>query len=237
MSDATTTGPDWRALVIQHERPTPPGLIEPWLRERGAEVEILRIDEEDPHDLNPRNYGLIVSLGSEFPAYEDSITWVSHEIDLLQAATDADVPILGVCFGGQLLARTLGGEVFRSEKEEIGWLPVETNDADLVSDGPWFQWHFDTFTVPPGALVLAETSVGPQAFSIGRSLGVQFHPEVTPEIMDAWVLAYRHELDEHGVDPDRLLEETHERSESARTTSLNLFDRFLERVARPRERA
>lgn len=237
MRDATTIGPDWRALVIQHERPTPPGLIEPWLRERGAEVEILRIDEEDPHDLNPRDYGLIVSLGSEFPAYEDSITWISHEIDLLQAATDADVPILGVCFGGQLLARTLGGEVFRSEQEEIGWLPVETNDADLVSDGPWFQWHFDTFTVPPGALVLAETSVGPQAFSIGRSLGVQFHPEVTPEIMDAWVLAYRHELDEHGVDPDRLLEETHERSESARTTSLNLFDRFLERVARPRERA
>lgn len=237
MRDATTIGPDWRALVIQHERPTPPGLIEPWLRERGAEVEILRIDEEDPHDLNPRDYGLIVSLGSEFPAYEDSITWISHEIDLLQAATDADVPILGVCFGGQLLARTLGGEVFRSEQEEIGWLPVETNDADLVSDGPWFQWHFDTFTVPPEALVLAETSVGPQAFSIGRSLGVQFHPEVTPEIMDAWVLAYRHELDEHGVDPDRLLEETHERSESARTTSLNLFDRFLERVARPRERA
>jgi len=237
MSDATTTGPDWRALVIQHERPTPPGLIEPWLRDRRANVEILRIDEEDPHDLNARDYGLIVSLGSEFPAYEDSITWISHEIDLLQAATDADVPILGVCFGGQLLARTLGGEVFRSESEEIGWLPVETRDADLVSDGPWFQWHFDTFTVPSGARVLAETRVGPQAFSIGRSLGVQFHPEVTPEIMDAWVLAYRHELDEHGVDPDRLLEETHERSESARTTSLNLFDRFLERVARPRERA
>lgn len=237
MSDTTTTGPGWRALVIQHERPTPPGLIEPWLRERGAEVEILRIDEEDPHDLNPRDYGLIVSLGSEFAAYEDSIAWISHEIDLLRAATEADVPILGVCFGGQLLARTLGGEVFRSEKEEIGWLPVETHDAELVSGGPWFQWHFDTFTAPPGAQVLAETSVGPQAYSIGRSLGVQFHPEVTPEIMDAWVGAYRHELDEHGVDPDRLLEETHERSESARSTSLNLFDRFLERVARPRERA
>ena len=128
MSDATTTGPDWRALVIQHERPTPPGLIEPWLRDRGAEVEILRIDEEDPHDLNPQDYGLIVSLGSEFGAYEDSIKWISHEIDLLQAATKADVPILGVCFGGHLLARTLGGEVFRSEQEEIGWLPVETQD-------------------------------------------------------------------------------------------------------------
>lgn len=237
MSDATATGPDWRALVIQHEQPTPPGLIEPWLRERGAEVEILRIDEEDPHDLNPLDYGLIVSLGSEFAAYEDSIAWISHESDLLRAATDADVPILGVCFGGQLLARTLGGEVFRSEQEEIGWLPVKTNDPELVSDGPWFQWHFDTFTAPPGARVLAETSVGPQAYAVGRSLGVQFHPEVTPEIMDAWVQAYRHELDDHGVDPDRLLAETYERRESARTTSLNLFDRFLERVARPRERA
>jgi len=237
MSDATATGPDWRALVIQHEQPTPPGLIEPWLRERGAEVEILRIDEEDPHDLNPLDYGLIVSLGSEFAAYEDSIAWISHESDLLRAATDADVPILGVCFGGQLLARTLGGEVFRSEQEEIGWLPVKTNDPELVSDGPWFQWHFDTFTAPPGARVLAETSVGPQAYAVGRSLGVQFHPEVTPEIMDAWVQAYRHELDEHGVDPDRLLAETYERRESARTTSLNLLDRFLERVARPRERA
>jgi GMP synthase-like glutamine amidotransferase len=237
MSDATATGPGWRALVIQHEQPTPPGLIEPWLRERGAEVEILRIDEEDPHDLNPRDYGLIVSLGSEFAAYEDSIAWISHESDLLRAATEADVPILGVCFGGQLLARTLGGEVFRSDQGEIGWLPVETNDPELVSDGPWFQWHFDTFTTPPGAQVLAETSVGPQAYTIGRSLGVQFHPEVTPEIMDAWVRAYRHELDEHGVDPDRLLVETHERRESARATSLNLLDRFLERVARPRERA
>ena len=219
MSDSTTTGPNWRALVIQHEQPTPPGLIEPWLRERGAEIEILRIDEEDPHNLNPRDYGLIVSLGSEFAAYEDSIAWISHEVDLLQAASEADVPILGVCFGGQLLARTLGGEVFRSETEEIGWLPVETSEPYLVSDGPWFQWHFDTFTAPPGAQVIAETSVGPQAYTIGRSLGVQFHPEVTPEIMDAWVAAYRHELDEHGVDPDRLLEETHERTESARKTS------------------
>ena len=238
MSDATTTGPDWRALVIQHERPTPPGLIEPWLRERGAEVEILRIDEEDPHDLNPQDYGLIVSPGSEFPAYEDSIRWISHEIDLLQAATDADVPILGVCFGGQLLAldtrgRSLpvgeGGDRVAPGRERT---TQTSSPTDPGSSGTSIRSRF-----PTEHGFSPRTSVGPQAFSIGRSLGVQFHPEVTPEIMDAWVLAYRHELDEHGVDPDRLLEETHERSESARTTSRNLFDRFLERVARPRERA
>jgi GMP synthase-like glutamine amidotransferase len=130
----------------------------------------------------------------------------------------------------------LGGEVFRAEREEIGWLPIETRDPELVSEGPWFQWHFDTFAPPRGARVIATTSVGPQAYVIGRSLGVQFHPEVTPEIMESWVAVYRHELDQHGVDPDKLLAETHERSDTFRALSWKLLDRFLERVARPRER-
>jgi GMP synthase-like glutamine amidotransferase len=231
------TGDGWRALVIQHEEPTPPGLIASWLQERGADVETLRIDEQDPHDLDPRDYDLIVSLGSEFGAYQDDLEWIAHEMDLLREASEADVPILGVCFGGQLLARVLGGDVFRSEREEIGWLPVDSSDPELVPEGPWFQWHFDSFTVPPGALLVAENEVGPQAYVIGRSLGVQFHPEVTPEIMDNWVRAYRHELDEHGVDPDELLEQTHEQSAVTRATSLKLLDTFLDRIARPRERA
>ena len=233
----TTTGDGWRALVIEHERPTPAGLIEPWLEERGAQVETLRIDEEDPHDLDPRDYGVIVSLGSEFGAYEDSIEWISHEMDLFRDAMSADVPILGVCFGGQLLARTLGGKVFRSDKEEIGWLPVGTRDPELIPDVPWFQWHFDTFTVPAGSHVVAENEVGPQAFTIGRNFGLQFHPEITTEIMDEWVRVYRHELDEHGVDPDALLEETYRLNESSRAASRKLLDTFLDRVARVRERA
>lgn len=237
MSTPATGGDGWRALVIQHEDPTPPGLISGWVEGRGGTVETLRIDEQDPHDLDPRDYGLIVSLGSEFGAYEDHIEWISHEMDLFRDATAADVPILGVCFGGQLLARVLGGEVYRSDKEEIGWLRVGTRDPQLVPDVPWFQWHFDAFTAPPGAQVIAENEVGPQAFAIGRSLGVQFHPEVTTTIMDDWVRVYRHELDEHGVDPDRLLEESHERSESAQAASIKLFDAFLERISRPRERA
>jgi GMP synthase-like glutamine amidotransferase len=227
----------WRALVIQHEEPTPPGLILTWLRERGADVETLRIDEQDPHDLDPRDYDLIVSLGSEFGAYEDDIEWIQHEMDFLRDATEAEVPFLGVCFGGQILARALGGEVYRSEIEEIGWLPVGTMRPDLVPDGPWFQWHFDAFTPPPGATVIAENEVGTQAYVIGRSLGLQFHPEVTNEIMDAWVAAYRHELDEHAVDPDRLLAETHECAEEHRARSRRLLDAFLEQVARPRDRA
>ena len=221
-----------RALVIQHEEPTPPGLITPWLRERGYEVETLRIDEQDPHDLDPRAYELIVSLGSEFGAYQDDIEWIKHEMDFLAEAQEAEVPILGVCFGGQILARVLGGDVFRSGKEEIGWLPVGTSDPDLVPDGPWFQWHFDTFTTPPGASLIAESDVSPQAFVWGRSLGLQFHPEVTPEIMHDWVREYRHELDQEGVDPDALLAETDRNAEENRRTALRLLERYLDQVAR-----
>lgn len=238
MSTETTveTGPR-RALVIQHEKPTPAGLANEWLAERGAEIYTLRIDEEDPHDLDPREFDVIVSLGSEFPAYDESIRWIDHEADLFRQAFDSDVPILGLCFGGQLLARVLGGRVFPADREEIGWLPVKTRDPELIPEGPWFQWHFDAFTSPPGSQVIATTEVGDQAYIVGRSLGLQFHPEVTPEIMESWVRAYPHELEQHGIDPGGLLQETNERREQSRETAWKLFDRFAERIARPRERA
>ena len=223
-----------RALVIQHEQPTPGGYVHQWLVERGADQDTYRIDVED-RVVDPRDYQMIVSLGSEFAAFDDSVAWLSKEKQLLHEAARADVPMLGICFGGQLLARVLGGRSYRSEIAEIGWLPVRSKDHSMLSDGPWFQWHFDTFTVPPGARLVADSTVGPQAFAIGRSLGVQFHPEVTPEIMDQWVSVYRHELDQEGVDPDLLLEETHRRADETRAAAWRLFDGFLARARRLRE--
>ena len=219
------------ALILQHEEPTPPGHVTEWLAGHGARVEILRIDEDD-REVDPTDYDLIVSLGSEFAAFDDTKPFVPREARLMRTAIDADVPVLGLCFGGQMLARVLGAEVFRSEESEIGWLPVRTTDPELIPEGPWFQWHFDSFRVPPGATVIAESDVGPQAFVAGRSLGLQFHPEVTTEIMDEWVQAYRHELDGDGVDPDDLLEETKRRAEESRRNALQLLDGFLRGVAR-----
>jgi GMP synthase-like glutamine amidotransferase len=219
-----------RALILQHEEPTPPGHVTEWLRGHGAEMEVLRIDLEEPQ-IDPGRYDLIVSLGSEFAAFDDSHEFVRREAQLMRRAVDADVPILGLCFGGQMLARVLGGEVHRGSSAEIGWLPVRTNDPDLVPEGPWFQWHFDVLTAPTGATVIAETDLGTQAFVLGRSLGLQFHPEVTPEIMDEWVRAYRHELDAEGIDPDALLEETSRCAEENKRTSWRLLEGFLERVA------
>jgi GMP synthase-like glutamine amidotransferase len=220
-----------RALILQHEAATPPGLMTAWLAEQSAQVETLRIDE-DPRLVDARNFDLIVSLGSEFAAFDDSVPFVSREALLFEDAREFDVPILGLCFGGQMLARVLGARLFRSERSEIGWLPVRSNDPDLIGEGPWFQWHFDTFTAPPGAKVIAETDVGPQAFVAERSLGLQFHPEVTPEIMDRWVRVYPHELKAEGVDPQGLLKETRRRAGEARKMTWRLLNSFRDQIVR-----
>jgi GMP synthase-like glutamine amidotransferase len=219
-----------RALILQHEEPTPPGYVTDWLADHEAEVEVHRIDLEDG-DVDPTDYDLVVSLGSEFAAFDDTKPFVQRESRLLRTAVEGDVPVLGLCFGGQLLARVLGGEVRRSDTSEIGWLPVRSREPDRLPEGPWFQWHFDVFTAPPGADVVAETDVGPQAFVAGRSLGLQFHPEVTTQIMDDWVRVYRHELDADGVDPDALLTETHARADESRRNTLRLFEWYLHDVA------
>ena len=225
-----------RTLILQHEEPTPPGHMTEWLAEQAAQVEVFRIDENE-NEVNPRDYDLIVSLGSEFAAFDDSIPFVQREVKLYEQAIEAGVPILGLCFGGQMLARVLGSRLFRAKEAEIGWLPVRTYDAELVSTGPWFQWHFDTFSAPPGAKLIAETDAAPQAFVSGRSLGLQFHPEVTPEIMDEWVRAYPHELEAEGVDPDGLLAETRRLAQQAKQTTWRLLNAFRDRVALSKARA
>lgn len=236
MSSTSETTPRLRALIIQHEEPTPPGLVTEWLDDHGAIVETFRIDIDD-REIDPSGYDLIVSLGAECAAFDDSKPFVPREARLMRRAVDDDVPVLGLCFGGQMLARVLGGQVFRSTGSEIGWLPIRSEEPELVPEGPWFQWHFDVFTLPPGATLIAESDVGPQAFVSGRSLGLQFHPEVTTEIMDDWVRVYRHELDADGVDPDGLLEETKRRAPQSRQMSRLLLERYLSHIAQlsPRE--
>jgi GMP synthase-like glutamine amidotransferase len=220
-----------KALILQHEEPTPPGYLKEWLEAQGAEVDVFRIDL-DGEVPDPRDYDMVASLGSEFAAFDDSKTFIPREAQLLREAIDSDVPVLGLCFGGQLLARVAGGKSFRSDQPEIGWQSVRSSEPDLIPQGPWFNWHFDSFTLPPGAKLIAESDAGPQAYVIGRSLGLQFHPEVTPEIMDAWVKAYRHELDGDGVDPDALLEETHRVAAEVRKHSAQLFNHFLTDIAK-----
>ena len=138
---------------------------------------------------DPTAYDVIVPLGARWPVYDEALrqTWVGTEMQMLRDAADAGVPTLGVCFGGQLLAQAFGGSVGRSTTPEIGWYDVASDDEGLIPGGPWFEWHFDTWTLPPGATEIARTANASQAFVLGRALGLQFHPEVDHDLLDVWL--------------------------------------------------
>ncbi|HET6711057.1 type 1 glutamine amidotransferase [Amycolatopsis sp.] len=187
-----------RALCVLHDALSDPGYVGAALRGRGWQVDELVVVPEDRHhapDVEPSfpdsaAYDLLVPLGAPWSAGVDDARigrWLAPELEWLAGAVAGGGAVFGICFGAQALARVLGGTVTRSPSPEIGWVAVETGRPDLVPSGPWFQWHFDRFTVPPGAVELARNTAAPQAYRIGRSLGVQFHPEVTPAGIRRWV--------------------------------------------------
>ena len=113
--------------------------------------------------------------------------WLLPEITKLKAAHNAGIPIFGICFGGQLMARALGGSVAKAPKAELGWYEIESDDKTLISTGPWFEYHWDRWQLPKGATEIARSEIASQAFVMGRTLGVQFHPEIDPDVLEEWL--------------------------------------------------
>ena len=136
-----------------------------------------------------------------------------------------------MCFGGQLVAQAYGGTVARSTDPEIGWAQLSTEAPDLIPDGPWFQWHFDRFSVPPGAVELARNGRAAQAFAIGHSVGLQFHPELDGPLLEAWLANDGTEAIAFGLDLDELRSETACLHSDAARRLRALVRGFLDRVA------
>jgi GMP synthase-like glutamine amidotransferase len=183
---------------------------------------------------DPTGYDVIVPLGARWPVYDAALrrTWVGTEMQLMRDAAEAGVALLGVCFGGQLLAQAFGGTVQRAVTPEIGWYDVDTDDPDLVPGGPWFQWHFDRWTLPPGATEIARTANASQAFALGRALALQFHPELDRTLLELWLADDRDgEVDSVGLSHDELRSRTRELQDSAASRIRALVKGFLTRVA------
>jgi GMP synthase-like glutamine amidotransferase len=183
---------------------------------------------------DPTGYDVIVPLGARWPVYDDALrgTWVGAETQLVREAAEAGVALLGVCFGGQLLAEAFGGSVERSTIPEIGWYDVDSDNPNLVPDGPWFQWHFDRWTLPPGATEIARTANASQAFVLGRALALQFHPEIDSKLLDLWLDGDRDgEVVGAGRSHDELRDRTIELADDVAPRVRVLVRGFLERVA------
>jgi GMP synthase-like glutamine amidotransferase len=167
----------------------------------------VELDEGEPLP-DWRQFDRIVAMGGPMSVNDDErLPWLTDEKRLVSEAVRAGTPFWGVCLGAQLLAASLGGRVYPGPQPEIGMVPVRlTRGAhddplfhDLAEQLVTFQWHGDTFDIPHGGVLLAESDLFPnQAFRWGRSAyGIQFHMEVSPELARSWgeVPEYRDSLE------------------------------------------
>jgi GMP synthase (glutamine-hydrolysing) len=213
-----------RLLVVEHQADAPAGLVARWAAGRGLTVSTLRpaSGQPLPRSLSPGD--AVVVLGSEETAFDDSIPWLADELAFVRCALESSVPVLGICFGGQVLARVLGARVYRLDAPEIGWMQVASKRAGLA-DGPWLAWHRDGFELPAGCTELATGGACLQAFGLGPHVGLQFHPEVTRPITAAWIAAADPPLDPSLA--ARMLRDCDEAGPEAAANAGELFSAWL----------
>jgi GMP synthase-like glutamine amidotransferase len=221
-----------RVLVVQHQADCSPGLVGERLAELGAKLDV--VDPRGPLP-DPSDYQLVVPLGSADSAADDSLDYLPAEWRLLRRAVRADVPVFGICFGAQLLCRVLGGTVVPAPTgPEIGWMTIEVGEANAEAGlaGPWLEWHHDTLVPPPGSQ-LAHSAAGSQVYQVGRAIGVQFHPEVTPETVATWAVADGATVRRLGIDvPDLLARMRADAADNAARVA-DLVDWVLTRTRSP----
>jgi GMP synthase-like glutamine amidotransferase len=139
----------------------------------------------------------------------DRLPWIPPMIALIGACVAADVPVIGHCLGGQLLAKALGASISRNPVKEIGWGEIQVLETPTAALwGPTgaflsYHWHGETFSIPDGAVrIWASAHCANQAFAFGKHFGMQCHVEMTPEMIETWCETGAHEIAENlGVSP------------------------------------
>lgn len=228
-------------MLLAHEPDCTGGRIEERLAQRGVEVHTHVVTEhaDRPNDARPFPVpaagDLLVVMGSvrSLTRKHDIDTWIHDEIALVRDAHHRGVPVLGICFGGQLLADALGGSVEVAPVTELGWVELLDGDApNPLGPGPWFEWHHDRFTAPPGSRLLARSEHAEQLFRIGRSVGTQFHPEVDVAHVERWLSAAAdEELTRSGTTRHDVVAAVREHEAANVTRCHRLVDWFLDDVA------
>ena len=218
-----------RVLALTHGPSVGPGVFADAVRDGGHELVEwqVQLGGRAPEGAD----AVIVLGGAMHPDEEERHGWLRPELQYLGGLLEHGTPLLGVCLGSQLIARAAGADVFRSTEPEVGWLPVELTEAaradpvatSLPERFDAFQWHHYTHELPAGAVELARSRVCTQAFRLGNAWGVQFHPEVRAEQVEAWLS----EDPEDVTDPHALLEATRERIDGWNELGRRLCSAFL----------
>jgi GMP synthase-like glutamine amidotransferase len=175
------------AVLSHHDIAHELGHLEPWLNERGYVIERVYRGDEGSID----HADLLVVMGSPTSvATGYLLAPAEEEISMVREWVGTGRPYLGLCFGAQVLAKALGGEVNRLDRTFRGYVDCTSSLASEVSfEGPWVVWHDDAITAPPGAEVFARLPHADLAFRVGNAWGLQPHIEVTPASLQQMAIA------------------------------------------------
>lgn len=179
--------------IFRHARSEGPGYFATFLKEKNIPWRLIEIDAGEVPPADVHAFSGLVFMGGPM-SVNDDLPWISPVLSLIRQAVAADIPVLGHCLGGQLMAKALGGTVGRNPVKEIGWGEVTVADSQLAK--AWFgdattftafHWHGETFSLPPGAAnILASAYCANQAFALGKHLAMQCHVEMTAEMVKEW---------------------------------------------------
>ena len=189
-------------LIFRHFPTEGPGYFAEFLDRHGIAHRTIKVDQGEPVPESIADIPGLVFMGGPM-SVNDPLPWIPKVLQLIRQAVAADVPVLGHCLGSQLMSKALGGRVRRHRVKEIGWLPVRKVDSPetekwlngLPPQFEVFHWHGETFSLPPGATHLLRSHYcRNQGFAIGKSLALQCHIEMTPDMVRSWTRAGENEI-------------------------------------------
>lgn len=229
-----------RAYVLKHVAFEDLGNLEPVLLSNGYQIRYFDASVDDLTPVSEDKPELLVVLGGPIGVYEnEEYPCLTRETALVKERIAADLPVLGICLGSQIIAHALGARVYPGGAKEIGWSSLKL--AEGAEDSPLrfitgeeisvLHWHGDTFDIPEGAELLASTDLFPhQAFRFGNNvLGLQFHPEVPPENLEKWYVGHAHEIASvDGISVPGLREDGHRFVQGLQSPAQAMWQNWLE---------
>ena len=226
--------------IFRYSATEGPGYFAIYLDARGIPWREIKVDRGEPVPSDPRDFSGMALMGGPMST-NDALAWIPGMLELIRLAVSMNVPVLGHCLGGQLMARAMGGVVTGNHVKEIGWgrvVVAENKEAKTwfgqMRQFESFHWHGETFSIPRGAQNIASSEYcANQAFSLGRHLAMQCHVEMTPSLVRAWCGEWQSEVASLSArtksvqSPAEILRDLDERVEKLNGVARGLYERWL----------
>jgi len=221
-----------------------PGYFASYLERRSIPWQLVKLDALEPVPRDARRFSGLVFMGGPM-SVNDELAWIAPALELARDAVRKDVPLLGHCLGGQLIAKALGGTVRAAPVKEIGWGEVRVADNEVARE--WlgelqafesFHWHGETFSIPPGATrVMQNAHCQNQGFALGRHFGMQCHVEMTEELIRTWLASGADEIAASRSsaavqDPAEISREMQPRLAALNDVANRIYDRWTEGLSK-----